>query len=265
VSPRRPPVRAAAGKAAPSPVSRQRTSAPRGILRGQVAVVTGASRGIGLALAQALAAAGADLALCARNTKFIPNAELADAHNVRILVAECDVRQESSVARFFAAVKKRFGKIHILVNNAGVFGPASVVERMETANWQDVISTNLNGIFFCTRAALPLMGQGAAIVNNLSVAAKAAFPEESAYVASKHGARGFTDALREELRGRGIRVIGLYPGPTDTDLWNQFRPQASRKNMMSPDTVAAAVLHALVLPEHAAVEDLTIAPTRGLL
>ena len=117
----------------------------------------------------------------------------------------------------------------------------------------------------CTRAALPLMPRGGTIVNNLSVAAKGVFAGEAAYIASKHGAKGFTDTLREEERARGIRVIGLYPGPTDTDIWNQFMPEAPRERMMSPATVAAAVLNVLTLPENATVEELVLAPTSGAI
>jgi NAD(P)-dependent dehydrogenase (short-subunit alcohol dehydrogenase family) len=120
-------------------------------------------------------------------------------------------------------------------------------------------------MFLVTRAALPLMKRGASIVNNLSVSAKGVFPGMSAYNASKHGAAGFTNTLREELREQGIRVIGLYPGATDTDIWKQFRPEAPRKRMMKAETIAEAVLFAVSLPPEATVEELVIAPTRGAL
>ncbi len=109
------------------------------------------------------------------------------------------------------------------------------------------------------------MKRGASIVNNLSVSAKSVFPGMSAYNASKHGAAGFTNTLREELRQQGIRVIGLYPGATDTAIWKQFWPQAPRKRMMSPETIARAVVFALSLPPEATVEELVIAPTGGAL
>ncbi|HEX3000664.1 MAG TPA: SDR family oxidoreductase, partial [Armatimonadota bacterium] len=178
--------------------------------------MTGASRGIGLAIAETFAAAGCDLALCARNTKFLANTELADRHAVRVLVSECDVRSESSVSDFFARIGESFGRVDILVNNAGLAGPMAPVAELSLDDWRDAIDTNLTGTFLCTRAALPLMSGGAVIVNNLSVAARDVFAGESAYVAAKHGAKGFTDTLREELRERGIRVIGLYPGATDS-------------------------------------------------
>jgi 3-oxoacyl-[acyl-carrier protein] reductase len=112
---------------------------------------------------------------------------------------------------------------------------------------------------------LPLMHPGGTIVNNLSIAAKTVFPATSAYNASKHGALGFTDSLREDLRPRGIRVICLIPGATDTDIWNQFWPDAPRSKMMSPSTIAQAVISALKLPDNATVSQLEITPTGGAL
>jgi NAD(P)-dependent dehydrogenase (short-subunit alcohol dehydrogenase family) len=229
----------------------------------KVAVVTGASRGIGRAIADKLAAAGCDLALCSRSTESISVPELADRHGVRVLTQECDVRCEDSVAGLFAAIRKDFGHVDILINNAGFAGPAIPVEQMSLKDWRDIIDTNLTGTFLCTRAALPLMRTGALIVNNLSVAARDAFPNESAYVAAKHGAKGFTDAVREELRQRGIRVVGLYPGATNTNLWNQFWPEAPRDRMIAPETVAQAVLQTLTMPPSTAIEELVIAPTSG--
>ncbi|MGC2322542.1 MAG: SDR family oxidoreductase [Terriglobales bacterium] len=230
-------------------------------LRGKVAVVTGASRGIGLAIAQALADAGCRLALAAR---FRQGRALREAEKVGFAQA-CDVSDERSVSEFLAAVKKRFRRIDILVNNAGIGGPSRNVAELAPKDWRAVIDINLTGLFLTTRAALPLMKRGASIVNNLSVSAKDVFPGMAAYNASKHGAAGFTNTLREELRGKGIRVIGLYPGATDTAIWEQFWPKAPRRRMMRPETIARAVVFALSLPPEATVEELVIAPTAGPL
>jgi short-subunit dehydrogenase len=102
-------------------------------------------------------------------------------------------------------------------------------------------------------------------VNNLSIAAKRVFPGSSAYNASKHGALGLTNTLREELRPRGIRVIALLPGATDTEIWNVIWPDAPRQKMMSPETVAQAVLDALLLPPESTVEEVVILPSAGTL
>jgi len=152
-----------------------------------------------------------------------------------------------------------------LINNAGVAHANLNVAELPVEDWKEVIDTNLTGTFLVTRAALPLMKRGGTIVNNLSIAAKRVFAGSSAYNASKHGALGLTDTLREELRPKGIRVIALLPGATDTDIWNTLWPDAARKEMMTPETIATAVVNALVLPENSTVEELTILPTAGTL
>lgn len=232
-------------------------------LQGKIAVVTGGSRGIGRAISQALADAGCRLAIAAR---FGDTRQIREVRQALDAFAQpCDVRDPHSVEQFFLAVKRRFGRIDVLVNNAGVGGPSRKVAQLSPEDWRDVIETNLTGMFLCTRAALPSMKRGASIVNNLSVSAKGVFPGMSAYNASKHGAAGFTNTLREELREQGIRVIGLYAGATDTDIWDQFWPQAPRRRMMKATTIAEAVVFAVSLPPEATVEELVIAPTLGAL
>jgi NAD(P)-dependent dehydrogenase (short-subunit alcohol dehydrogenase family) len=139
------------------------------------------------------------------------------------------------------------------------------VAKLPFEIWQEVVATNLNGMFLATQAALPLMKSGAIIVNNLSIAAKRVFAGSSAYNASKHGALRFTDTLREELRPRRIRVIALLPGATNTEIWRKLWPDAPRKKMMKPEIVAAAVINAILLPDESTVEELTIMPSAGTL
>lgn len=236
-----------------------------GRLEGKLAVVTGASRGIGLAIATALAAEGCDLALLARTSLREDAEALVRSAGVRVVAKECDVRDARQVESFFAALKKRFPRVHFLVNNAGRSHAVRDADQLPIEDWEDVMATNLTGMFLCTRAALPLMGEGSVIVNNLSVAARIVFAGESAYVASKWGARGFTNCLREELRPRGIRVLGLMPGPTATGIWEQFWPEAPREKMMDAATVADAVVHALTLPPESAIEEIVLGPTAGQL
>ena len=128
-----------------------------------------------------------------------------------------------------------------------------------------MLATNLDGTFLVTQAALAIMKRGSAIVNNLSVAANRVFAGSAAYNASKHAALGFTNTLREELRPHGIRVIGLLPGATNTDIWKILWPEAPRRKMMSPTTVAQAVVQAILLPPNATVENLEILPSAGPL
>jgi len=235
-------------------------------LSGKVALITGSSRGIGLALAQALAAEGCTLVLTSRKLSSLQTAgREATRLGARVLLKSCDVRESSSVKELAAAVRKNFRHVDILINNAGISQPQIPVDKTPFKLWKDVLDTNLTGTFLVTQAMLPLMRSGATIVNNLSVAAARVFPNSAAYNASKHGALGFTGTLREELRPRRIRVIAFLPGATDTEIWNTYWPGAPRRNMMSAQTVAQALVSALVLPEKSTVEELTILPTAGAL
>jgi NAD(P)-dependent dehydrogenase (short-subunit alcohol dehydrogenase family) len=249
-------------------------------MQGRVALITGASRGIGLAIAQALALQGCNLAITGRDKKALLAAErrlnratpagacpepAEGAPAPQLLTQICDVRDAQSVAALFAAVKKKFRRLDFLINNAGISHAMAEVERLPLATWREVIDTDLTGMFLVTQAALPLMRRGATIVNNLSLAATRVFAGQSAYCAAKHGALGLTRTLREELRPRGIRVIALLPGATSTDIWNQFWPEAPRQRMLRPETVAQAVLDALLLPPDSTVEEITLMPTGGAL
>jgi NAD(P)-dependent dehydrogenase (short-subunit alcohol dehydrogenase family) len=246
-------------------------------LLGKVAVVTGASRGIGFAIARTLAAEGANVVITGRDAKMLSGSArkieaaiprtLAESQNdlPGILAQACDVRDLKSVAALFELVKQRFGVIDLLVNNAGVTQPMLTVEETSLELWHDVIDTNLTGPFLCTRAALPLMKAGATIVNNISAAAKQVVPKFAAYTAAKQGLLGFTLVLREELVPRGIRVVALMPGATDTSLWDTLWPDAPRERMMDADSVAQAVLYAALLPPNANLSEILLTPTGGAL
>ncbi|HEY1263314.1 MAG TPA: SDR family NAD(P)-dependent oxidoreductase [Terriglobales bacterium] len=233
-------------------------------LRGKTALITGAGQGIGLALARALATEGCQLILSGRNVSKLQTVAKT-LEGVRVLTVACDVRDSSQVQAMCAAVGKDFGSLDILINNAGIAHANAPVSKLPYADWKDVVDTNLNGLFLVTQAALPLLKAGSAIVNNLSIAAKRAFPGASAYAASKHGGLGFTKTLREELRPQGIRVIALLPGAADTDIWNSFSLPLSRQKMMSVETVAQAVVNALTVPPESTVEELVIMPSAGVL
>jgi NAD(P)-dependent dehydrogenase (short-subunit alcohol dehydrogenase family) len=244
--------------------AKRRGSRPR--LLGQVAVITGGRRGIGLSIARALAKQGCNLVITGRQLASLEKVgrELARS-GVRVMVKVCDVRSPELAEGLAASVKRQFGRVDVLVNNAGIAHADLPVEKLSYEDWKNVIETNLTGTFLVTRSILPLMRRGGTVVNNLSVAAKEVFPGWSAYNASKHGALGLTNTLREELRPRGIRVIALLPGATDTAIWDAPWPNAPRKKMMSAETVAQAVVDALLLPADSTVEEVTIMPTAGSL
>ena len=246
-------------------------------LRGQTALITGASRGIGLAIARALAAEGCNLILTSRDEKALARIEREVTRNrVLALTLPCDVGDPYAVDELFQAIRRELPLlaksvkrgassrgIDILVNNAGIAHASLTVDKLPYPVWKDVLATNLDGMFLITQAALALIPRGGTIVNNLSIAARRVFPGSAAYNASKHAALGFTDTLREELRPKGIRVIGLFPGATDTDIWRTLWPQAPRKKMMSAETVADALVAALLLPANTTVETLEILPSAG--
>jgi NAD(P)-dependent dehydrogenase (short-subunit alcohol dehydrogenase family) len=233
---------------------------------GKIALVTGGNRGIGLAIARVLALRGAMVVITGRDQAALE----AAARSIRkssgkVRAVHSNVRDPHSVERLSKLLAEEFGRLDILVNNAGLAHPTREIASLSLAEWQEVLETNLTGMFLVTRATLPLMSAGGVIVNNLSVAATQVFPGMAAYTASKHGALGFTRTLREELRPRQIRVIALQAGATDTAIWQQFWPDAPRHKMISPASVAQAVAAAIELPENATVSDLIITPTGGPL
>ena len=175
------------------------------------------------------------------------------------------MRDPYSVDDLFRTIRREVRRIDILVHNAGVAHLNLNVEKLPYPVWKDVLATNLDGTFLITQAALGLIPRGGTIVNNLSIAATRVFAGAAAYNASKHGALGLTNTLREELRPKAIRVIGLMPGATDTDIWKTLWPQAPRKKMISAETVAKAVVDVIVLPANATVETLEILPIAGTL
>jgi NAD(P)-dependent dehydrogenase (short-subunit alcohol dehydrogenase family) len=232
----------------------------------RVAVITGGGSGIGLALAKAFVGEGYSVVIAGRNQKRLSLAAKALIKGgAEVTALACDVRDPEAVEKLFSAVRQRFSAIDVLVNNAGITHALAPVDKLRIDTWKEVIDINLTGTFLVTQAALPLIRTGGTIVNNLSVAAEKVFEGMSSYCASKAGALGFTNVLREELRSRGIRVLALLPGATDTEIFDQFWPDAPRSKMIAPETVAAAVLHAVLLPAKAVIEEIRIGPVVGAL
>jgi NAD(P)-dependent dehydrogenase (short-subunit alcohol dehydrogenase family) len=247
-------------------MTKRKANARESRISGRLALVTGANRGIGLAIARALAREGCNLIITARGERALAKtrAELEKLH-VHVLAQPCDVRSPESVDYLFAIIRGLRQPLDILINNAGIAHPNRTVADLPYPTWMEVIDTNLNGLFLMTQAALAVMKRGGTIVNNLSVAAERVFPGSVAYNASKHGALGFTDTLREELRPKGIRVIALLAGATDTEIWQTLWPKAPRRKMMSAESVAQIVVDGLRLPENTTVEKIVIRPSIGTL
>ena len=236
------------------------------MLNGKIALITGGSLGIGLAVAHALAREGCNLIICGRNKERLEAAQKElSATGAQVTIFTCDVRDAASVRKMFDTVAQKFQNLDILVNSAGIANPMRSTAELSLEEWNDVLATNLTGTFLVCQAALRLMLRGASIVNILSMSSKRVFPNLAAYNASKFGALGFTNTLREELRQQGIRVIAALPGSTDTPIWDTLWPDAPREKMMKPETVAEAVVSALKLPPESTMEELAIMPTGGPL
>lgn len=244
-------------------------ASPGSRLMGKVAVVTGGSRGIGLAIASALASEACSVVITGRNQQTLEQAALELARgnfgSKRLLPFECDIRDNEAVVQVFSSVANEFGRLDVLVNNAGISQSAAPLQDTPVDLWRDVIETNLTGTFLCTRAAVPLMKPGATILNIISAAARDSFPGYAPYNASKAGVLSLTRTLREELKPTGIRVTALLPGATDTEIWQQVMPDAPREKMIEAESVARLVLEAVVLSPKANLTQLDLDPATGAM
>jgi 3-oxoacyl-[acyl-carrier protein] reductase len=200
-------------------------------LDGKIIIVTGASRGIGAAAAAALAAAGATVVLAARNGTLTEQVarSIGGAASARV----CDVSDYSAFAALVAETKARFGRLDVLINNAGVIEPIASIAESDPAAWARNIGVNLTGAYHAIRAVLPgmLASGGGTIVNVSSGAAIRPLEGWSAYCSAKAGLHMLTRAVALESAGRGIRVFGFQPGTTDTDM--QVLIRASGVNPVS--------------------------------
>ena len=234
-----------------------------GPLTGRAAVVTGASRGIGLATAGTLAAAGARVVMLARTKRELDErAAEIDADAVAIA---CDVTDATAVDAAAREARRILGGApDILVNNAGAFALAEI-DRMETAEFERTIAVNLIAPFHLVRAFLPGMRERGAghIVTIGSIADRVAFPENGAYAASKFGLRALHEVMRAELRGTGVRATLVSPGPVDTPMWDPIAPETRpgftpRAAMLSADAVADAVLYVVTRPAAVNIDELRL-------
>lgn len=221
--------------------STNRAAAASSRLSDCVALVTGASRGIGRAIAQRLAALGASVAMCGRDRAALEEtARRIEKDGTRVFFQVADVTQSSEIAEFVSETETTLGPANILVNNAGIglFGPAH--ERTES-DWDRTLDTNLKSVFLVSKAVVPSMirrGSGD-IVNIGSLAAKNTFAGGGIYCASKWGLLGLSGCMAEDLRGHGIRVSVILPGSVATDFSSRGIKEPSR--VLSPEDVAHAV------------------------
>src|ERR1041385_6782532 len=233
-------------------------------LSNKIAIVTGGTKGIGRAIAEALVTAGAGVAITARNDDEIGKtvAELKKLGAGTAAGYVCDVRDYEQVKSVVAEVAKEFGGLDILINNAGV-GIFSSVESMRVEDFRAVLETNVFGVFYCCHEAIPPMKQrgGGYIINISSLAGTNAHPKMAAYNASKFGLNGFSEALMQEVRHDGIKVSYIMPGSVNTEFCGDA-PDESKAWQLTPDDIARVVLDLLHHDERSLPSRVEIRPSR---
>ncbi|HMQ33290.1 MAG TPA: SDR family NAD(P)-dependent oxidoreductase [Chloroflexaceae bacterium] len=227
-------------------------------------LIAGASRGIGRAVALAMAAPGARLTLAARSAEALEVVVAeARAKGAEAVAAPCDLTAEPHVRRLVEQAAGG-GTLGVVVHSVGgaLVGP---FEQLELGAWEEQLRAQLTSLFLVCKHAAPRMGPGGLIVNIGSVAARQAFPGWAAYSAAKAGALAFMAAVREELRPRGVRATTVLVAATDTGLWDEVPGSWDRASMLSTAEVAAAVAALAAHPPHVAVEELIVGHVAGRL
>jgi len=228
-------------------------------LEGKIAAVTGGTRGIGRAVAQALLEAGAAVAVCGRRKDGVEQALRELSVRGRAIGAAADVSCWEDVERFFRLIEEQFGGLDILVNNAGVgvFAPAA---ELSLEDWRRTIQTNLTGAFYCARVAIAMMRRrgGGFIINIGSLAGKNAFAGGAAYNASKFGLDGFSEALMLDYRYEDIRVSTIMPGSVATE----FGGGAGGDWKIAPEDIAEIVLAVLRMPARTLISRVEVRPSK---
>ena len=214
------------------------------MLEGKVALVTGASQGLGRALALAYAGKGASLVLNSRSEGSIrPVAEEAGSLGTEVLAVTADVAKGEDVEKMVRAAVERFGRVDVLVNNAGLLGPRVAIEEYPEDEWRRVIDANLTGPYLVSNAAIPHMGEGGSIINVVSGVSVEGRAEWGAYSVSKFGVEGLTQILAAELEGRGIRVNAVDPGGMRTDMRAAAYPEEDPQTRITPEENTAVFLY----------------------
>lgn len=233
------------------------------------ALITGASSGIGKATALAFAKAGIDVALVSRSQdKLEAIATAAREAGVEAKAYPLDLAKIEQVKTEISAIATDFAPIDILVNNAGM-GYTNPLIETPLSDWQQVIDLNLTSVFQCILGILPAMRQQhrGTILNVASIAAQQPFPDWGAYSVSKAGLIALSKTLAAEERPHGIRVVTLSPGAVNTPIWDtdSVKVDFNRSAMLTPEIVAQSILHAVMLPEQAVIDSVTLMPSAGAL
>lgn len=241
-------------------------------LKGQVALITGAGRGIGRAIAEQLAEEGCHLVLTARSAEqLILLAEtIKQKHpELTVLVLPGDVQQSKHCLSLVEQTITHFGQLDILINNAGIAGKTGLLNEVPVSQIEAMVATNLIAPLVLSRYALEVMvpQSNGVIININSIAGKTAFPYWAVYVATKAGLKAATEAMAEEQRRNGIKILGVYPGAVATDIWDaaELASAPDKEGMLQAAQIAGAVVYALKQPPHVFVSDITLQPTNPAL
>ena len=237
------------------------------MLKDKVAIITGASRGIGRATALTFAQADAKVVLAARTQQDLATvANLVGADGGEALVVPTDVTRTEAVETLVNRTLEAYGQIDILVNNAGI-GVFETIADSDPEVWTKVVASNLKSTYLCSKYVLPSMlaRQSGLIINVLSIAAKVAFPASSAYCAAKAGALAFTKVLAEEVRSENIRVTAVSPGSVDTPFWKEIDRHPDLNLMLKPEQVAETILFVATQPAGIVTDEIVVTPPLGIL
>ena len=233
-------------------------------LQGRTAVVTGGSKGIGYAIADALAGAGCNVMISARHDNEVQQAArtLSERNPATVVGVACDVRKHDDVRRMIASAVERFGGLHVLVNNAGV-GKFAPMDELTPDDWRQVMQTNVDGVFYCCHEAIPHLRkqEDSWIINIASLAGKNPFAGGAAYNASKFALVGFSEALMLDVRELGIRVNYIMPGSVATHF-NDHTPSAQDAWKIQPEDIADLVMQLVRFPSRALPSRIEIRPSR---
>lgn len=243
-----------------------------GMIKGQVAVITGASSGIGYATALAVAKAGAKVVAGARRKERLEQLQKEiEKNGGECIAVSCDVTKRNDCENLVDAAIKKWNRIDILINNAGLM-PLSFVKNLKIDEWDRMVDVNIKGVLYCTAAVVPhlLKQKSGHIVNISSIAGRVVFPAGSVYCATKYAVRAFSEGLRQELSTRNnIRITTIEPGVVATELTDTITDKSleafvkSVKDMqaLKAEDIASSIIFALESPPHMNVNEITIRPT----
>lgn len=210
--------------------------------------------------------------LCARNQQNLEALaeQIKKTHpDIRCITRTCNVRDSAQVKAVVDATMKAFDRIDILINNAGVAPKIGLFQEMSIEEIDRTIDTNLKGSMYFMRATIPHMvqQQSGVIININSIAGKTAYPYWSVYDASKFGLHAVTEAVAEEQRSNNIKVIGIYPGPVDTPIWNgvELEPEPKREGMLDADHIADAIIYTLNQPQKVYIKEVVLGPLQPIV